>query len=347
MSCFRHLISLVIVLIAWSTLLPVTSAEAPKIVTESYFVPAKDPGIQLYVRNKRPDGVLKFGPEKILLFIHGAGYPGETVFDLSLGGVSWMDYVVKRGFDVYLMDVRGYGPSTRPPQMNQPPQENAPIVHTDVAVEDVGAVVDHILARRAVPRINLLGWSWGTVLTGAFTTQNNDKIERLVLYAPSFIRTTPSPTAVDGPLGAYRTVTKEAAAKQRRGGLSDAQAKNLMPDEWFEAWWAANMASDPVGAAQNPPVLRVPNGARDDNRRFWSAGKPYYDPSKITVPSLLILAEWDADTPLYMGQALFAKLTNAPRKRLVLIGEGTHGIALEKNRMQLFHEVQLFLEEPR
>jgi hypothetical protein len=57
---------------------------------------------------------------------------------------------------------------------------------------------------------------------------------------------------IEGQLGAYRTVTKEAAAKRRRAGLSDTQAKDLMPDEWFEMWWTANMASDPVGAAQNP-----------------------------------------------------------------------------------------------
>lgn len=43
----------------------------------------------------------------------------------------------------------------------------------------------------------------------------------------------------------------------------------------------------------------------------------------------------------------FARLTNAPVKRLVTIGEGTHAVVLEKNRFQLFREVQLFLEEPR
>ena len=32
-------------------------------------------------------------------------------------------------------------------------------------------------------------------------------------------------------------------------------------------------------------------------------------------------------------------------KRLVIIGEGTHGVLMEKNRMQLFREVQLFLDE--
>jgi fermentation-respiration switch protein FrsA (DUF1100 family) len=65
------------------------------------------------------------------------------------------------------------------------------------------------------------------------------------------------------------------------------------------------------------------------------------------VPVQLILAEWDAGTPLYMAQALFGRLTNAALKRHVVIGEGTHAVLLERNRMQLFREVQLFLEEPR
>ena len=46
-----------------------------------------------------------------------------------------------------------------------------------------------------------------------------------------------------------------------------------------------------------------------------------------------------------MAQALFPKLTNAPYKRYVELGEGTHFIFLEKNRMELFREVQLFLDE--
>jgi esterase/lipase len=65
----------------------------------------------------------------------------------------------------------------------------------------------------------------------------------------------------------------------------------------------------------------------------------------LRVPTMLVLAEWDADTPTYMAQALFPKLVNADPKRLVVIGEGTHSVLMEKNRMQLFREVQLFLDE--
>ena len=56
----------------------------------------------------------------------------------------------------------------------------------------------------------------------------------------------------------------------------------------------------------NPPVLRAPNGVVQDGLEFFSAGKPYYDPAKITAPTLLVLAEWDRDTPTYMAQTLMA-----------------------------------------
>jgi len=104
------------------------AAKGPKIVMEEFMVPAADPGISLYVRNKHPQGVKKFAGDKILLYVHGSTYPAETAFDLQLNGMSWMDYVAQHGYDVYLVDVRGYGKSTRPPEMDQPAAANEPIV---------------------------------------------------------------------------------------------------------------------------------------------------------------------------------------------------------------------------
>ena len=75
------------------------------------------------------------------------------------------------------------------------------------------------------------------------------------------------------------------------------------------------------------------------------AGKPYYDPAQITVPTLLVLGEWDRDTPPYMAQTLFPLLVNAPGKRFIMLPEGTHTIMMEKNRLELFRAVQGFLDE--
>jgi len=72
---------------------------------------------------------------------------------------------------------------------------------------------------------------------------------------------------------------------------------------------------------------------------------PAVDPGQIRVPTFLAHAEWDADLPSYMLHAYFAKLINAPYKRYVEIGEGTHTVIMEKNRMQLFTAVQQFLDE--
>jgi len=116
------------------------------------------PGIQLYLRNKHLE---KISPDRILLFVHGSTYPAETSFDLPLAGVSFMDYLARDGWDVWLVDLRGYGRSTRPPEMDQPPGANPPLVTTDVAVQDVGSAVDFILGQRKAPRLSLMGWSWG------------------------------------------------------------------------------------------------------------------------------------------------------------------------------------------
>jgi len=59
-----------------------------------------------------------------------------------------------------------------------------------------------------------------------------------------------------------------------------------------------------------------------------------------------VVGDWDVDTPAYMAQAILARLTNSPRKRLVIVGEGTHHLMLERNRTQMFNEVQMFLAEP-
>jgi alpha-beta hydrolase superfamily lysophospholipase len=86
-------------------------------------------------------------------------------------------------------------------------------------------------------------------------------------------------------------------------------------------------------------------GGIEDFKDYWAAGKADYDPAKITVPTLLVQAEWDRDLPPYMAQTLFPLLVNAPDKRYVMLAEGTHTIVMEKNRLQLFATVQAFLDE--
>ena len=316
-----------------------------KLVTEEFMVPASDAGIELYVRNKRPEGMKAFSADRTVVFVHGATYPAETAFDLRLDGLSWMDFIASRGFDVYLLDVRGYSRSTRPKEMSEPADRNGPIVSTEVASRDVGSVVDFVLKRRGLTKVDLIGWSWGTAIMGLYASTHPEKVERLVLYAPVWLRTTPSLTTPEGKIGAYRSVKRESALARWLTGVPEDKKAALIPPGWFDRWADATFATDPEGAKANPPVIRAPNGVVKDGLDYWSAGKAVWDPRKLTMPVMLTLAEWDRDTPPYMAQTLFPLLVNAPAKRLVMHGEGTHTIVMEKNRMQLFNTVQDFLEE--
>lgn len=318
---------------------------SPAIAAEDIMIPSGEPGIDIYVRNEHPADVIKFAPERTLLYMHGATYPASETFDLKLGGASFMDLLADHGFDVYAMDLPGYGKSSRPIQMNQPAEANPPFETTVDAVRQYGTVVDYVLKRHGVQKLNVMGWSWGTTIVAGFAIEHPDKVERMVLYAPIWL-VQGTATATQAKLGAYRSVTVEQARQRWLNGVPEDKKDTLIPAGWFDTWQKATWATDQVGNSRSPPVIRAPNGVVEDVAAYWRSGKPTYDPTRIAVPTLLVGGEWDHDAPPYMRQALFPLMVNAPWKRYVEIGEGTHMVMWEKNRDQLFHVVEDFLAQP-
>src|SRR5262249_22116453 len=104
--------------------------DAERLLTVDHFVAIKStvPAIagqatQLYVREKATAGTVlrttNFA-DRVVLFVHGAGTPAEVSFDVPFADYSWMAFLAKAGFDVFSMDMTGYGRSTRPSAMNDP-----------------------------------------------------------------------------------------------------------------------------------------------------------------------------------------------------------------------------------
>ena len=60
------------------------------------------------------------GAKGVVLFIHGAGTPAEVAFDAPIRIIAGWPFWLRAGFDVFAMDMTGYGRSTRPPPMNDP-----------------------------------------------------------------------------------------------------------------------------------------------------------------------------------------------------------------------------------
>jgi pimeloyl-ACP methyl ester carboxylesterase len=313
---------------------------ATPIATRDIMIPAQDPGIELHLRNlhaARPD---KVSGQKIVLFVHGATFPSTVAFDFDLRGGSWMRQLAEAGYDTWALDIRGYGGSTRPPALDEPPEANAPFAGTAEATRDIASAVDHILKRRGVGTLNLVGWSWGTTTTASFAAAQPGKVRKLVLVSPVWLPMQPPPFQ-----GAWRASTHDGARAFMTGGIPKERLEEISPAADFERWWAATLATDPQGAKRTPPILRSPNGVMQDFRDIWGAGKSAYDPAAIRAPTLLIVGEWDTVTPPPMAIALQGRLTGAADRRLVMLAESTHFMALESRRARLFAEVRTFLEE--
>ena len=94
-------------------------SDSPQLRTTDYMVPhistvPANAGkwVELFVREK----VLKTGSSKrpVVLMIHGAASSTVPVFDLQFENYSWMEYLANAGYDVFAMDLTGYGLSPRP-----------------------------------------------------------------------------------------------------------------------------------------------------------------------------------------------------------------------------------------
>jgi pimeloyl-ACP methyl ester carboxylesterase len=314
-------------------------------VTEEFTVTSNPSNIKIYLRNKHPKQFYNVKSDKIVLFLHGASYPAHSSFDFPVEGSSWMDWMAARGYDVYSLDIRGYGKSTRPKGMDEPATAGAPMVDTSQALEDVNAAIDFILSRRNAQRLVLVGWSWGATLAGSYATKVSDRVERLVLYAPQWLREVVPPTEAEiAKVPAWRSVDPRNARDAWLKGVPEARRETVLSKEVFSAWMAATLASDLEPAV--PGTVRAPNGVVLDTMQYWASGKPRWHPERVSVPTLVVQGEWDSEAPPAMGMQVFNTLNPNIFKRYVMIGGSTHAALLEANRRQLYSAVAEFLESP-
>lgn len=310
-----------------------------------YRVPSGVDGLSLLLRRKAPASAPPPTPETTVLFVHGATYASTLTVDYAIDGLSWMDSLAAAGFDTWCLDLLGYGGSDRPPEMDAPPDDNPPLVDTAQAVDDLGRAVDVILAERGIDRLCLIGYSWGSAITGGYAGRHADKVARLVLYGAIWLGVGGGAVTAAGRPGAYRTVDAEAVIARWQSGLDADQLATIAPPQRFRDWAEAAIASDPAAGMSDPPRLRAPAGVVKDVLDHWRQDRPTYDPAKIQAPTLVVVGEWDRETTPEQGRGVFDRLENAADRRYTVIGRATHSMLLENQRHALHNAVEGFLKE--
>ena len=318
-----------------------------------HYIDSLDQGITLHLREKRPKGKKKFEDRAMLLMVHGRMAPGPVAYDLPVPGYSWMDDIASRGFDVFALSIRGFGESTWPQEMCESPRGKPPAIPGKVAVRDIKAAFDYICEQRGVNKLSILGRSWGTTTSPAYAADNMKQVHKLVLYAPYYAYDNPQrarqmedprrPGEFDVRRGAWSWCTEKDVHHRWWGHIRGHAHRKWREPKVLKTYFRELLRYDTRGAKRKTPAFRLANGSLAD-LYDRARNKPLYDASKITCPVLLIRGDQDGASADPEAWGLYKALCNSRGKRYVIINDGTHFMELEKHRMELLSEVQLFLE---
>ena len=326
-------------------LLPALADDGQKLLTVDHYVAVHSevPVIsgqttEIYVREVVLAGAaLRSTPaaDRVVLFVHGAGTPAEVAFDAAYQDYSWMAYLARAGFDVFAMDMTGYGRSTRPWPMNDlcnlaaatcPP--SYPHQLTTIASDwnDINAVVDHLRALRHVDKISLIGWSQGGPRAAGYAAQHQDKVLKLVLLAPAYGRNaSPNPPAQLPANGAAFNTQSHAefmANWDRQVGCP-----GQYDPKAADAVWAQMLESDPVGATWGTGVRRAPQ------ETIWGWNQAMA--ASLKIPTLLISGAQDKQVSPNGVRTLYGDLCST-QKVFVDLACSSHNALWEKNHLLLF-----------
>lgn len=137
--------------------------------------PLERNGIPLHLdcvikRNTTPSGQI--------LLVHGSTYSSHE-FDIDYQDYSLVRRLAGEGYAVWRIDIAGYGRSG--------PVEDGFMPDTAYAAEDINTAVEEIVKISGQSRIDVLGWSWGTMTAGRFAAEHPEHLRKLILYAPVLI----------------------------------------------------------------------------------------------------------------------------------------------------------------
>jgi len=329
------------------------AADAPKVVRTDHYVPVKSqvPAIagdvtEIYVREVALANAAA-SADRVVLFVHGAGTPAEVAFDAGYQDYSWAAYLAHAGFDVFAMDLTGYGRSTRPAPMNDacnltaaqqagfipaliaavcPPSYAKQLTTIASDWNDIDGVVDHLRALRHVDRVTLIGWSQGGPRAGGYAAQHPDKVQKLVLLAPAYGRgASPNPPAQVPSNGAvFNTQSRDEffANWDRQVGCP-----NQYDPAAGNAVWSEMIESDPVGATWGSGVRRAPQ------ETVWGWNQAMA--AKVQIPVLLVSGAYDKQVAPNGVRTLYGDL-GSTQKVFVDLACSSHNALWEKNHLLLF-----------
>jgi alpha-beta hydrolase superfamily lysophospholipase len=261
-------------------------------------------------------------PAGTVFFVHGSSMASQPTFDLSVPGrpySSAMDWFGAHGFDTWTMDNEGYGRSDKQRDIN-----------CDIAngADDLEAGTRYVLERNGGKPLLMYGISSGALKAALFAERHPERVAKIALDA--FVWTGEgSPTLA-----------------QRRKKLPEFLAKNRRPID--RAFVHSIFQRDHPGTADEATVnafadailtldSSMPTGTYVD----MCSKLPLLDPTKLTVPTLILRGEHDGIASFDDLIEFFKRLPNMNKQFSVMAGI-SHASFQQKNYMMVYDLLHAF-----
>jgi pimeloyl-ACP methyl ester carboxylesterase len=261
-----------------------------------------------------------------ILFVHGSSMASQPTFDLQVPGrpdSSAMDRFAKQGFDCWCVDMEGYGRSEKGRDNNAPIAQGA---------DDCFAAASYIQKLRGKRPLLVYGISSGALRAALFAQRHPEMVGRLALDAMVW------------------TGEGSPTLAERKKKLPEFQSKNRRPID--RAFVQSIFNRDHPGTAEDrvidafaDAILALDDSVPTGTYVDMCSRLPVVDPTKITVPTLIMRGQWDGIASVDDLLKFFDKLPS-PDKQFTVMPGISHASFQQKNYMLVYHILWSFFTQP-
>lgn len=261
-----------------------------------------------------------------IFFVHGSSMASQPTFDLFVPGrpfSSAMDWFAAQGYDTWTMDNEGYGRSDKHRDINFDISNGA---------DDLAAGSDYILKATGAKSLLMYGISSGALKAALFTERHPERVAKLALDA--FVWTGEgSPT-----LEQRKKKLPEFLAKNRRA-IDRAFVHSIFQRDH------PGTADEVTVEAFADAILTLDDSMPTGTYVDMCSKLPLLDPTKITVPSIILRGEHDGIAGLDDLINFYKLLPNMNKQFSVMAGI-SHASFQQKNYMMVYHILHSFFTLP-
>jgi pimeloyl-ACP methyl ester carboxylesterase len=296
--------------------------------------------VSLFMRERRGAPV-----GRTVLFVHGRSAAAVPSFDLEYRDYSWMVYLADAGFDVFAVDLQGYGSSSKPTVMDEPCNTSADnqakyLIPNPLRApcppryphsfgsfasdwDEIDTVVEFIRSLRGhrALKVNLVGWSRGGMRVIGYAALRPDNVEKVVVLAPT--RFPPAPSVPTYPMNI--TDKRDFFIDWDRQ-IDSKNCPQQVDPSIRQALWNSTIALDKLGSGWGASGVRR-------SPAFTAAGWTPDLPGRVQAPTLVIRGALDDQAPEQATLALYDALGGP--KAYVTVSCGSHELVYEKQHTKL------------